>query len=402
MRPSVLAFVMAGGEGTRLDPLTRVLPKPALPFGGCNRLIDFVLSNLYNSHVRAVYVLLQYRPQILLDYIAANWAGSPGKADEFVRPVLPWLTPARAPFRGTAHAVHQCLHLIEEHAPDLVAVFAADHVYRMDVRQMIRFHEERAADATVAAVPVPVKYASSFGIIEADERDQIRRFQEKPREPARLPHVPDAVYASMGNYLFTPGVLVRALRDACERGEVDFGRHVLPRLILTRRVLAYDFSRNMVPGVSACEDPGYWRDVGTVDAYVLTHRDLLGRKPRFKVENRQWPIFCGDRRGAPQSHAGNGRTRNSIVGPGAVATKAALRKSIVQRGAYVEPGAELADCIIMEGVRVRRGARLRQTLVSGPNTIAEGESIGHDLKFDRQRYGTTPAGVIVVPPRPEY
>ena len=295
--PSVLAFVMAGGEGTRLHPLTAALPKPGLPFGGGGRLIDFVLSNLYNSRIRMIYVLLQYRPQVLLDHIAGNWTSSPRGTDGFVRPVLPALTPAGEPFRGTAHAVHQCLHLVEQHAPDIVAVFAADHVYRMDVRQMVRFHEERGADASVAAVPVSVEQASSFGIIEADDRDRIRGFQEKPREPARLAAAPDRAYASMGNYLFNPPVLARALRDACERGEFDFGRHVLPRLIHDYRVLAYDFSGNVVPGVNAYEEPAYWRDVGTVEAYVAAQRDLLGTTPRFELNNHKWPIFCGDKRG---------------------------------------------------------------------------------------------------------
>lgn len=396
---SILAFVMAGGAGTRLHPLTDALPKPGLSFGGGHRLIDFVLSNFYNSQVRAVYVLLQYRPQVLLEHIARNWASSPARAGEFVKPVLPWMTPAREPFRGTAHAVHQCLHLVEEHAPDVVAVFAADHVYRMDVRQMVRFHDERGADATVAAVPVPVERASSFGIIETDAQDRIVGFQEKPRQPAPLPAAPESAYASMGNYLFHPRVLARALRDACKRGEFDFGRHVLPRLIHEHRVFAYDFSRNAVPGVNACEEHAYWRDVGTVEAYVAAHRDLLGTKPRFKLNNRQWPIFFGDSSGV-QADTDNRQIRNCILAPGTVARNSSLRNSVVQRGARVDSGAELSDCIIMESVRVGRGARLRRAIVSGPNTIGEGASIGHNLKADAQRYTTTPAGVIVVPPQP--
>ncbi len=298
--PSVLAFVMAGGEGTRLHPFTAALPKPGLPFGGGHRLIDFVLSNLYNSQIRAVYVLLQYRPQVLLDHIAGNWARSLEGTDGFVKPVLPALTSSGEPFRGTAHAVHQCLHLVEKHAPEVVAVFAADHVYRMDVRQMVRFHEERGAEASVAAVPVPVEQASSFGIIEADCEDRIRGFQEKPRQPARLAAAPDKAFASMGNYLFNARVLVRALRDACQRGEFDFGRHVLPRLIHEHRVLAYDFSRNVVPGVRAHEERAYWRDVGTVEAYMAAKRDLLGTKPRFELKNRAWPIFCDSRGYQPE------------------------------------------------------------------------------------------------------
>lgn len=388
---------MAGGEGTRLHPLTEMLPKPGLPFGGCYRLIDFVLSNLYNSQIRAVYVLLQHRPQVLLDHIVGSWANSSDGRDEFVTPVLPASTPAREPFHGTAHAVHQCLHLVEKHAPDLVAVFAADHLYRMDVRQMVHFHEECGADASVAAVPVPIERASSFGIIEADDRDQIRGFQEKPVQPAPLPRAHGQAYASMGNYLFNPRVLIRALRAATERGESDFGRHVLPRLIHEHKVFAYDFSRNVVPGVNG-EEPAYWRDVGTVGAYVDAHRDLLGTKPKFKLENHKWRVYCGETR-CFEEDIGKGRIRNSILAAGAVARDASLRDSIVQRGAQVDAGAELNDCIIMEGVRVRRGARLRGVLVGGPNTIAEGASIGHDHKADAQRYPPTLTGMIVIPPQ---
>lgn len=393
---SVLAFVMAGGEGTRLYPFTDTLPKPGLTFGSGHRLIDFVLSNLYNSQIRAVYVLLQYRPQVLLDHIAANWAYSSDATGEFVKPVLPCLTPAGERFRGTAHAVHQCLHLVEKHAPDIVAVFAADHLYRMDVRQMVSFHEERGADATVAAIPVPVERAPSFGIIEADDEGRIRGFQEKPGQPARLPAAPDKAFASMGNYLFKPRVLARALRGACERGEDDFGRHVLPRLVREHSVFAYDFCRNVVPGTVACEEPAYWRDVGTIEAYVAAHRDLLGAKPRFKLDNRAWPIF-GDSGG--QAHVLNRRVRNCIIAPGTVGGSAWLRNSIVQRGARIEPGAEVHDCIIMERVSIRRGARVRRAVVCGPNTIAEGASVGLDLRADGQRYATTPAGFIVVPPQ---
>jgi glucose-1-phosphate adenylyltransferase len=394
--PSVLAFVMAGGEGTRLHPFTEALPKASLTFGSGHRLIDFVLSNLYNSQIRAVYVLLQYRPQVLLDHIAANWANSSDAAGEFVKPVLPCLTPAGERFRGTAHAVHQCLHLVEKHAPDIVAVFAADHLYRMDVRQIVRFHEERGADVSVAAIPVPVERASSFGIIETDGQHRIRGFREKPRQPARLPAAPDKALASMGNYLFKSRILARALREACGRGDFDFGQHVLPRLIHDCRVLAYDFSCNIVPGIDACEEPAYWRDVGTVEAYVAAHRDLLGTRPRFKLENRKWPVFGES---GAQANILNRQIRNSIIAPGTVGGSASLRNSIVQRGAWVEADAELSDCIIMEGVRVGRGARLRGAIVGGPNTIAEGASVGLDLRADRQRYSTTSAGFIVVPPQ---
>jgi glucose-1-phosphate adenylyltransferase len=287
---SVLAFVMAGGNGTRLKPLTDALPKPALPIAGRHRLIDFVLSNLYNSEIRTVYVLLQYRPQPLLEHLATHWTAVAGECERFVQPVLPRDTPACAEFLGTAHAVHQCLHLVEKHAPDLVAVFAADHIYRMDVRQMTRFHVQSGADATLAAVQVPIEEASLFGIIEVDARNQIRRFDEKPLRPQQLRHAPGMAYASMGNYLFRRDVLERALRAAVGHGETDFGRHVIPRMIRDHAFFAYDVSENVVPGLQPHEERAYWRDVGTLPAYIAAHRDLLGSQPKLVLANDRWPI----------------------------------------------------------------------------------------------------------------
>lgn len=391
--PKVLAFVMAGGEGSRLRPFTETLPKPALPFAGGPRIIDFVLSNLYNSSIRAVYVLVQYRPQCLLDHVAEYWACTGDDPDEFVTPVLP----QAEPFAGTAHAVYRSLHLVEKHKPDVVAVFAADHVYRMDVRQMVRFHVERDAGASVAAVPVPVEQASAFGIICADHEQRIRAFQEKPREPTPMPGNPRLTYASMGNYLFDPGVLMQVLGEAAERGEHDFGQHVLPRIIHAHRVYAYDLGHNLVPGTRPYEERAYWRDVGNIESYVAAHRDVLGATPRFQLNNREWPIFFGN--GGPgAAPRRSAHTRNSILGPGSVADRASVRNSVLQREVHLEPGARIENCILMDGVTVQRGARLRRVVVGGGNTIAAGVCIGYDPCADRERYVVTPSGTVLVPP----
>ena len=394
--PHILAFVMAGGNGSRLQPLTTALPKPALTFGTHHCLIDFVLSNLHNSGIRAVYVLLQYKPAALLDHIARNWAGSSGAArEEFVRPLLPESTPARATFRGTAHAVHQCLHLIEQHHPDLVAVFAADHVYRMDIRPMVHFHLDNDSEATIAAVRVPLEQASSFGIIEADSRNRVQGFSEKPLNPLALPHCPGTAYASMGNYLFCTEALVHVLRAAIERGETDFGRGVFPGMLWRRRVLAYDFSHNVVPGLHACEEPAYWRDVGTVASYVAAHRDLLGAKPRLILKNEEWPIYGGSR--VMETDDCKVRLRNSMFAPGTVAFNARLRNTVVQHGASVEGDVELEDCIIMKDARIGAGARLRRAIVMGPNSITRQASGYGGLPMARKSRFVSD-GMLIVPP----
>jgi glucose-1-phosphate adenylyltransferase len=280
----VTAFVLAGGEGRRLRPLTETQPKPALPFADGCRIIDFVLSNLLNSGIRSVFVLLQYKPQVLVDHLAANWRSEDGGVS--IEPVLP---AARA-FDGTADAVHQSLDVLNLCEPEAVAVFAADHVYRMDARQMLAFHRASDADATVAALPVPIEDAREFGVMRVDGESRITEFQEKPLHPAPMPDDPDRAFVSMGNYLFRPAVLRQALREASLRGEHDFGRHVLPRLIGTHRVMAYDFKRNVVPGLKPHEQPCYWRDVGTLVSYAAARADVAGTQPLLCLDNPAWPI----------------------------------------------------------------------------------------------------------------
>ncbi len=289
--PRVVAFVMAGGEGRRLRPLTAHCPKPALPVGGAYRLIDFALGNLYNSKVRSIYVLAQYCPGPLLLHIARVWTPLGTGTRGFVRPLLPAAGGELSAYKGTADSVRQNLRVLDDLQPDIVAAFAADHIYRMDVRQMIAFHRERDADATVAAVPVPLERASRFGIVSADEHGRIYAFDEKPEAAKPMPGNPDHAYASMGNYLFRPGVLRRALAEAAHRGEHDFGRHVLPNLIHGRsRLYAYNFSDNYIPGSQPHEERGYWRDVGTVEAYAAAQHDVTGTRPRFDLHNAAWPI----------------------------------------------------------------------------------------------------------------
>ena len=315
---NILALVLAGGEGTRLRPLTAEHAKPALPFvNGC-RIVDFVLSNLANSEISSIYVLAQYKPQSLMRHIQTTWNKPSRGGDCSVSVVLPKTGAER--FLGTADAVYRNLGLIERHQPDLVAVFAADHVYRMDVRQMVDFHLSHGADVSVAAVPVPIEKASSFGIIASDHENRILNFQEKPDRPVSLPADPNRAYASMGNYLFNTRFLVDALCRANRRGETDFGRHVLPHASRRHRTFAYDFTGNRVPGIQPYEERAYWRDVGTLEAYTEARRDAFGPQPRFHLENAQWPIRGVRPQERQLEQARRNSSRNGLLTHNSVAT----------------------------------------------------------------------------------
>ena len=287
---NLLALVLAGGEGTRLHPLTQQHAKPALPFAAGRRIVDFVLSNLVNSGVGRICVLAQYKPESLMEHIEDAWRSRFAAQGVSIEVALPQSRPDRAPYKGTADAVYRNLDFVRRHSPDLVAVFAADHVYRMDVRQMVRFHRQKQAEASIAAVPVPLQSGSSFGILEMGRDGRVLAFAEKPQRPSAIPHDPERAFASMGNYLFEPRTLVSVLEQAALRGESDFGRDILPGLARSRRVFAYDFSGNRVPGVRRFEEAGYWRDVGTLESLVAARNDVLGRRPRFNLHNREWPI----------------------------------------------------------------------------------------------------------------
>ena len=308
----VLAIVLAGGNGTRLQPLTDEHSKPALPLAAGYRIIDFVLSNLVNSGISPIYVLVQYKPRSLVEHIRTAWALWSSSQEPAISVVLPETNGVSTPFRGTADAVYQNLHLIERHKPDLVAVFAADHVYRMDVRQMACFHQERGAEVSIAAVRVPIAQASAFGVMAVGPAGELHEFLEKPERPAPIPTDPDRAYASMGNYLFNPRVLVELLEEANRRGDTDFGRHIMPLLPRRHRAWAYDFASNTVPGVQPYEARGYWRDIGTVEAYRAAQSDVLGPLPRFSLVNAECPL----RGGAYRVRTSNARSA-PITWPGA-------------------------------------------------------------------------------------
>ncbi len=395
--PRVLGMIIAGGKGERLHPLTRERSKPAVPFGGRHRIIDFVLSNFVNSGLLSLYVLVQYKSQSMIEHLRQAWRAGGLVSDHFITVVPPQMRYGENWYRGTADAVLQNINLIDDFHPDLVAIFGADHVYRMDINQMIAFHLERRADVTVAARQVSVGEASSFGILGVDPESRVIDFEEKPRRPKPMPHDPQRAYASMGNYIFTRGALVDALlADARRSTDHDFGKTIIPEVVPTGRVFAYDFQDNEVPGVKPYEEPGYWRDVGTLEAYWQSHMDLLGESPRFDLDNRHWPIRVG-RHNGPSARIIGGDVDNAHVAEGSLIKRATIRNSILGRSVWVNEGAVIEDSIVMDNTTVGKGARLRRVIVDRFNIIPADSEIGWEPLADRRRYHVEPSGLVVLP-----
>ena len=394
--PKVLAFVLAGGKGERLFPLTVFRSKPSVPFGGRYRIIDFVLSNLVNSHIYSIYLLVQYKSQSLIEHVRQNWVLSSVIKDHFVTVVPPQMRMGPEWFQGTADAVFQNIDLIRQFDPGLVIVFGADHIYRMDVRQMLDFHLNKGAYVTVAARPVPIEEASSFGVIMTDSESRITGFQEKPKKPTPIPDDPSHAYVSMGNYIFNKDVLSDALAKAQRKKQHDFGAHIIPGLVETGKVFAYDFAANIIPGTMPYEEKGYWRDVGTIKAYFDTHRDMLGESPLFDLNNTLWPIHPSSYEG-PSTKILRGDLRNSVIAEGAIIHKAKIRNSVIRSGVIIEDDVNVEDCIIMDHVVLKKGCSLQRTIVDKLNMVEEGEQFGFDPEKDRFRCHIDSSGIAVIP-----
>ncbi len=395
-RTRVLAFVLAGGKGERLFPLTAFRSKPSVPFGGRYRIVDFVLSNLVNSGIHAIYLLVQYKSQSLIEHVRQNWVLSSVIKDHFVTVVPPQMRMGPEWFQGTADAVFQNLDLIRGHNPEMVIVFGADHIYRMDLRQMIRFHLEKDAFVTVAARPVPLRQASSFGIIVTDSEKRITGFLEKPRKPVPMPDDHRHAYASMGNYIFRRDVLLESLAKAQRKKQHDFGAHVIPDLVDTGKVFAYDFATNVIPGSTEYEEQGYWRDVGTIAAYFDAHMDMLGEKPLFELGNGLWPIHPSAYEG-PSTKILRGDIRNSLVSEGTVIHRAKVRNSVIRSGVVIENDVHIENCLIMDNVILKKGCSLKRVIVDKYNVINEGEQIGFEPEQDRFRCHIDSSGIAIVP-----
>ncbi len=390
-QPTILAMIMAGGKGERLAPLTDFRTKPAVPFGGKYRIVDFVLSNFVNSGTMAIYVLVQYRSQSLIEHLRRAWRIGGRIQRNFITVVPPQMKTGGMWYEGTADAVYQNLNLIRDFEPDLVAVFGADHVYRMDIGQMVDFHLARDADITVAARPVPLRTASDFGIIEVDADGRITGFEEKPPRPRAMPHDPDHAYSSMGNYLFQRETLVRILeQDATQMGSHDFGRDILPKLIDTHRVAAYNFLENEIPGLQPYEERGYWRDVGTIDAYWQAHMDLLGERPVFDLRNSAWPIMT-DSYDGPAASLVRSRIDEAMIGQSSQIIDAEIHRSVIGRNVRIESGTRIEESVILEGSIVGAQSRLRRVIADRFNVLEKGTVIGYD------REGSASTHTVVLP-----
>lgn len=395
-RPNVLGIVLAGGEGKRLMPLTADRAKPAVPFGGVYRLVDFVLSNLVNGGIHRICVLTQYKSHSLDRHVSTTWRMT-GLLGDYVTPVPAQQRLGPRWYLGSADAIYQSLNLVHDEQPDYIVVFGADHVYRMDPQHMLDRHIEAGAGVTVAGIRVPREQASSFGVITTAHRStQIDGFLEKPADPPGLADDPDRVFASMGNYIFTTKVLIDALQqDAEDESSVhDMGGSILPMLTERGQAQVYDFDDNQVPGETD-RDHGYWRDVGTLDAYYEAHMDLISIQPVFNLYNRQWPIFTNQAQRPPAKFVAGGIAGESMVSTGCIIS-GQVTGSVLAPGVIVEQGAVVQESVLLEGVRVGRGAVVRRAILDKNVVVPPGATIGVNPDHDARHYTVSAGGIVAL------
>lgn len=395
--PRVLCMVLAGGEGKRLMPLTADRAKPAVPFGGSYRLIDFVLSNLINAGLRRVCVLTQYKSHSLDRHITQTWR-MPTLLGDYVTPVPAQQRLGPRWFTGSADAIYQSLNLVYDENPDYVVVFGADHVYRMDPMQMVEAHIDSGAGVTVAGLRRPRSVASEFGVIEVGpDGHKISNFLEKPVDPPGIPGSPEESFVSMGNYVFSTDVLLEVLKaDAADSSSVhDMGGNIIPMLTEQGRAFVYDFSENVIPG-STERDSGYWRDVGSLDSYHDAHMDLVSVHPVFNLYNRRWPILSNIPPLPPAKFVEGGNAHESMVGAGSIISGGHVRTSVIASSVTIESGSYVEGSVIMPGVRIGPNAVVRNAILDKNVVIPANAHIGVDLEHDRLRYTVSPGGIVVL------
>jgi len=392
----ILTFVLAGGRGERLDPLTRDRTKPAVPFGGIYRIIDFTLSNCINSGLRCIYVLTQYKSFSLQKHLLSGWDVCSNQLGEFID-VIPAQQRLSADwYKGTADAIYQNIYAIQDHNPELILILSGDHIYKMDYREMIRFHKEKKADVTVACVTMPKETSSQFGVIEVDKNQHVLGFQEKPKKPRTIPQKPKKIYASMGIYLFNRDVLLKELEiDAkSSASENDFGKNVIPQMLANKKkVYVYNF-------VDENNRPKYWRDIGTRDAYYQANMDLLDHNFKFDLYDRAWPVRTYHEQYPPikmvNTRSGAGSLVNSMVAGGCVIEDGSVERSILSSNVKIHNKVQIKNSIIMEGVTVGANARIRNAIIDKEVIIPPKSSIGYDLKLDKKRFALTKSGIVIV------
>jgi glucose-1-phosphate adenylyltransferase len=394
-----LTVILAGGQGERLYPLTKHRAKPAVPFGGIYRIIDFALSNCLNSYLKRICVLTQYKSDSLDRHIRLGWNIFPYDRGEFIFTIPPQFRASEKWYQGTADAVYQNIYTIERESPEYVLVLCGDHIYKMDYSELLEFHVASNADVTVSTIEFPREYASTLGVLDIDDNERIVGFEEKPKSPKPMPHNPDLVLASMGIYVFNTPVLIRALLEDAERDTShDFGRDIIPNLIGDRRVFAFNFKdRNQ-------KQAKYWRDVGTLDAYFEANLDLISVDPEFNLYDKEWPIRTHVRSYPPAKtvfaleHEGRvGVAIDSIISQGSIVSGGRVKNSILSPEVRINSYSNVEDCILMHGVDVGRHARLRRVIVDKYVHIPPGVEIGYNLEEDRRRFTVTESGIVVIP-----
>ena len=392
-----LGIVLAGGEGKRLMPLTADRAKPAVPFGGSYRLIDFVLSNLVNADMRKIAVLTQYKSHSLDRHITTTWRMS-ALLENYITPVPAQQRLGPRWYTGSADAILQNFNLIHDENPNHVLVFGADHVYRMDPMQMFEQHLETGAGITIAAIRVPKAEASEFGVIElAEDGITIKAFHEKPANPPSMPGHPNLCLVSMGNYIFKRDIMEESLILDSEDLESrhDLGGNIIPMLTKAGQAKVYDFAHNVIPGETE-RDKGYWRDVGTIDAYFDAHMDLVSIHPIFNLYNREWPLLTNPPSLPPAKFSENGIAQDSIVGAGSIIAGGHVSRTVASYGVNVGPGAFIDHSVLMPSVRIGDGAVIRRAILDKNVIVEPGAQIGVDLERDRQRFTVSEGGVVVV------
>ncbi len=399
-----LAMILAGGQGTRLEPLTRERAKPAVPFGGRYRIIDFCLSNFVNSGIFKVKVLTQYKSDSLNTHLSRAWRMT-AFLGHYVETVPAQMRTGTDWYKGSADAIYQNLNIITDEEPDHTFVFGADHIYRMDCRQMLNFHLENKADCTVAAIPVPISQGKEFGIIEVGPDGRMLNFLEKPKEPPPMPGDPSMCLASMGNYLFSTEPLVREIvRDAAEESSAhDFGKSIISQMYKHSRVFVYDFAKNQVPGQGE-KERGYWRDVGNVDVYYQSNLDLVEVDPTFNLYNDLWPIYTHNLNFPPakfvfadKETSRVGHATDSLVSEGCIISGGHVHRSVLSPKVRINSFAEVHESILFENVQIGRRCRIRRAIIDKNVEIPPGTTIGYDLEEDKRRFFVTPGGLVVIP-----
>lgn len=399
----VLTMILAGGEGTRLAPLTGIRAKPAVPFGGNYRIIDFVMNNFVNSDLLQIFVITQFKSHSLMKHLSRSWRVT-GLTNRFIDPIPAQMQTGKHWYLGTADAVYQNLHLVQGLDPEHVCVFGGDHIYKMDVRQMLDFHRQNNAKLTVAAIPVPIAQAHEFGVIEVDEQGKMIGFEEKPKiNPKTIPGRPDYVLASMGIYIFEAKCLVDVLEEDAAQADSkhDFGHNIIPKLFPSGDVYVYDFSTNKIRGEKE-EVKGYWRDVGTIDSYYEANMDLISVVPPIDLYNKYWPLRCYTPPVPPAKFVHDeanrtGQAISSMVSAGCVVSGAIVYHSILGYNVHVHSHAYVEKSVLMGNNDIGRGCRIRRAIIDKDVRIAPGTIIGEDPTLDRQRFHVSPDGVVVIP-----